>query len=245
MSLFSFTNHWVQMTTILILGLLIGMQHALEADHIAAVATIAARQSSIRKVIRHGAVWGIGHTLALMLFAGAALYSKIAITESVSIMLEGCIGILLIGLGGHLLYRLWKERVHFHAHRHQGGIFHFHAHSHQGDSSDHAICSHDHDHPRGLPIRTLVIGMMHGLNGSAALLVLTATSVNDISSGIAYIGMFGMGSIIGMVILSALIAVPLSYSARMITWANRGLQCSVGCATLALGGVMVVRTISF
>tara|TARA_B100000700_G_scaffold251509_1_gene282637 strand:+ start:906 stop:1607 length:702 start_codon:yes stop_codon:yes gene_type:complete len=233
------------MTTILILGLLIGMQHALEADHIAAVATISARQSSIRKVIRHGAVWGIGHTLTLMLFAGAALYTKVAITKSFSAILESCIGILLIGLGGHLLYRLWKNRVHFHAHRHQGGVFHFHAHSHQGDSSDHAISPHDHDHPAGLPIRTLVIGMMHGLAGSAALLVLTATAVNDTLSGIAYIAMFGIGSIIGMVILSALIAVPLSYSARMITWANRGLQGLVGCATVALGGVMIVRTISF
>ena len=232
------------MTTILILGLLIGMQHALEADHIAAVATIAARQSSIRKVIRHGAVWGIGHTLTLMLFAGAALYSKIAIIKSFSVILEGCIGILLIGLGGHLLYRLWKNRVHFHAHRHQSGVFHFHAHSHQGDSSDHAISPHDHDHPTGLPIRTLAIGMMHGLAGSAALLVLTATAVNDTLSGIAYIAMFGIGSIIGMVILSALIAVPLSYSARMITWANRGLQGLVGCATVALGGVMILRTIS-
>jgi len=232
------------MTTILILGLLIGMQHALEADHIAAVATIAARQSSIRKVIRHGAVWGIGHTLTLMLFAGAALYTKIAITKSFSVILEGCIGILLIGLGGHLLYRLWKNRVHFHAHRHQSGVFHFHAHSHQGDSSDHATSPHDHDHPTGLPIRTLVIGMMHGLAGSAALLVLTATAVNDTLSGIAYIAMFGIGSIIGMVILSALIAVPLSYSARMITWANRGLQGLVGCATVAFGVVMIVRTIS-
>ena len=232
------------MTTILILGLLIGMQHALEADHIAAVATIAARQSSIRKVIRHGAVWGIGHTLSLMLFAGAALYTKIAITKSFSAILEGCIGILLIGLGGHLLYRLWKNRVHFHAHRHQSGVFHFHAHSHQGDSSDHAISPHDHDHPTGLPIRTLFIGMMHGLAGSAALLVLTATAVNDTLSGIAYIAMFGIGSIIGMVILSALIAVPLSYSARMITWANRGLQGLVGCATVAFGVVMTVRTIS-
>ena len=232
------------MTTILILGLLIGMQHALEADHIAAVATIAARQSSIRKVIRHGAVWGIGHTLSLMLFAGAALYTKIAITKSFLVILEGCIGILLIGLGGHLLYRLWKNRVHFHAHRHQSGVFHFHAHSHQGDSSEHAISSHDHDHPTGLPIRALVIGMMQGLAGSAALLVLTATAVNDTLSGIAYIAMFGIGSIIGMVILSALIAVPLSYSARMITWANRGLQGLVGCATVAFGGVMIVRTIS-
>ena len=233
------------MTTILLLGLLIGMQHALEADHIAAVATIAARQSSIRRVIRHGGVWGIGHTLALMLFAGAAFYLKITITESFSVILEGCIGILLIGLGANLLYRLWKDRVHFHAHRHQGGVFHFHAHSHQGDSSEHAISAHDHDHPIGLPMRTLIVGLMHGLAGSAALLVLTATAVNDVFDGIMYIGMFGIGSIIGMMILSALIAIPLSYSARALTWANRGLQGLVGGATLAFGGVMIFRTISF
>ena len=75
------------------------MQHALEADHIAAVATISARQSSIRKVIRHGAVWGIGPTLTLMLFAGAALYSKVAITKSFSAILEGCIGPIQKNLG--------------------------------------------------------------------------------------------------------------------------------------------------
>lgn len=230
------------MVSILLLGLFIGMQHALEADHIAAVAAIASRQKSPRRIIGHGAVWGLGHTITLMAVAGAALLLDLSIGAALSALLELCVGVVLIALGGHLLIRLYRERVHFHAHRHADGVAHFHAHSHMGETRGHDASAHDHEHSAGLPVRTLLVGMVHGLAGSAALLVLTASTVNDPLTGLAYIAMFGFGSIVGMAALSACIAAPISYSARTLTWLNRSLQGGVGAATAILGAAVVLRS---
>ena len=230
------------MASILLLGLFIGMQHAFEADHIAAVASIAARQSSVRRIVCHGAVWGIGHTITLMMFAGAALFLDQAIDEALSAMLELCVGMLLVGLGSHLFYRLWRDRIHIHAHRHANGVQHLHAHSHRDDREGHLASEHDHAHPGGVPVRTLLVGMTHGLAGSAVLLVLTTATVNDPVTGMIYIAIFGFGSVLGMAALSAFIAIPLSYSARALTWVNRGLQGAVGAATVVLGLAIVLRS---
>ncbi|MDD9877586.1 MAG: hypothetical protein OXR84_09125 [Magnetovibrio sp.] len=120
-------------------------------------------------------------------------------------------------------------------HRHGDGVVHFHAHSHRGEARDHSASAHDHAHPAKLPVRTLLVGMMHGMAGSAALLILTAASVGTPALGFAYVALFGAGSILGMAALSAVIAVPISYSARLMTWANRGLQGAIGAATVVLG----------
>ena len=231
------------MVTILLLGLLIGMQHALDADHIAAVATLAARKSSTRNFLRHGVTWGVGHAVTLMLVASAALYFEFTIHEKFSVFFEVGVGVLLAGLGGHLLFCLRREKVHFHLHRHENGILHFHAHSHQGDTQTHNILGHVHDHPRGLPIRTLIVGMMHGLAGSAALLIMAAAVVKDLLNGILYVGMFGVGSVFGMAILSVLIAIPMRYSARVMASINRGLQHAIALCTLIFGGVIFIHSI--
>jgi high-affinity nickel permease len=99
---------------ILGLGFLLGMQHALEADHIAAVSSIAARRSHVADIVKHGLTWGLGHTLTLFVFAGAAILLGHAIPESVATPLETAVGVMLIGLGAHVLWRLWRDRVHFH-----------------------------------------------------------------------------------------------------------------------------------
>jgi len=223
------------MISILALGLLIGMQHALEADHVAAVSAIAANQSSRRKIIAHGAIWGIGHTLTLMIIAGGALFLGYKISGDVSAWLETAVGVMLVLLGGHLLIKIVRERIHFHMHRHGDKGEHFHAHSHAGEARPHEIVEHDHAHPKKLPIRTLLIGMMHGLAGSAALLVLTAQTVQSPILGFGYVVLFGLGSVFGMAILSAIIAVPISYSAAALTWANRAIQGVVAVWTAALG----------
>ena len=103
---------------ILGLGFLLGMQHALEADHIAAVSSIAARRSEVGDIVKHGLTWGLGHTLTLFVFAGAAILLGHAIPEGLARPLETAVGVMLVGLGAHLLWRLWRERVHFHRHRH-------------------------------------------------------------------------------------------------------------------------------
>lgn len=224
---------------ILGLGFLLGMQHALEADHIAAVSSIAARRSRVADIVKHGLTWGLGHTLTLFAFAGAAILLGHAIPESVARPLETAVGLMLIGLGGHVLWRLWRDRVHFHRHGHADGTVHFHAHSHAGETAPHARAAHAHAH--GFRWRTLLVGLMHGMAGSAALLVLTVTQAPSPAIGLGYIVLFGVGSMIGMGALSAVIALPLAVSARSLTWANRALQGAVGLATVAIGIMTVIE----
>jgi hypothetical protein len=224
------------------LGFLLGMQHALEADHIAAVSSIAARRSRVGDIVRHGLTWGLGHTLTLFAFAGAAILLGHAIPESVARPLETAVGVMLVGLGGHVLWRLWRDRVHFHRHGHADGTVHFHAHSHAGESVPHARAAHAHEH--GFRWRTLLVGLMHGMAGSAALLVLTVTQAPSPAIGLSYIVLFGIGSMIGMGALSTVIALPIAVSARSLTWANRALQVAVGLATIAIGLTTIVETIA-
>jgi hypothetical protein len=223
---------------ILGLGFLLGMQHALEADHIAAVSSIAARRSHVGDIVKHGLTWGLGHTLTLFAFAGAAILLGRAIPEQFARPLETAVGIMLVGLGGHVLWRLWRDRVHFHQHGHGDGAVHLHAHSHAGETVAHARAAHAHGH--GFRWRTLLVGLMHGMAGSAALLVLTVSQATSAASGLGYIALFGVGSMIGMGALSTVIAVPLVVSARWLTWANSSLQGGVGIITIAIG----IRTIA-
>ncbi|WFU19708.1 urease accessory protein [Bradyrhizobium sp. CB3481] len=227
---------------ILGLGFLLGMQHALEADHIAAVSSIAARRSHVADIVKHGLTWGLGHTLTLFVFAGAAILLGRAIPETVARPLETAVGLMLVGLGVHVLWRLWRDRVHFHRHGHADGTVHFHAHSHAGETAPHARNVHAHDH--GFRWRTLLVGLMHGMAGSAALLVLAVTQASSPMAGLGYIALFGIGSMIGMGALSTVIAVPLAISARSLTWANRALQGAVGLATVAIGITTVVETVA-
>jgi hypothetical protein len=218
---------------ILGLGFLLGMQHALEADHIAAVSSIAARRSQVGDIVRHGLTWGLGHTVTLFIFAGAAILLGHAIPERMSQPLETAVGIMLVGLGAHLLWRIWRDRVHFHRHRHGDGVEHLHLHSHATDSVPHAQSQHGHTH--GFRWRSLLVGLMHGMAGSAALIVLAATQVANPLYGILYVLLFGIGSMLGMGALSVVIAVPLVVSERWLTGVNRALQVTVGLVTITIG----------
>ena len=226
---------------ILGLGFLLGMQHALEADHIAAVSSIAARRSRVGDIVKHGLTWGLGHTLTLFVFAGVAILLGRAIPETFAKPIEAAVGIMLIGLGAHVLWRLWRDRVHFHRHGHTDGTVHFHAHSHAGDTVPHVRNVHTHEH--GFRWRTLLVGLMHGMAGSAALLVLAVTQASSPMAGLGYVALFGIGSMIGMGVLSAVIAVPLAVSAHFLTFANRALQGAVGIVTIAIGLVTLVENL--
>jgi high-affinity nickel permease len=224
------------MFAILSLGFLLGMQHALEADHIAAVSSIAARRSDVGDIVKHGLTWGLGHTLTLFAFAGAAILLGHAIPENLAEPLETAVGVMLVGLGAHLLWRLWRDRVHVHEHRHDDGTVHVHVHSHASG----ARAAHTHAH--GFRWRTLLVGLMHGMAGSAALLVLTVTRAPSAAIGLGYIALFGIGSMIGMGVLSTVIAVPIAMSARFLTLANHVLQGAVGLVTIAIGLNTIVAT---
>ena len=226
---------------ILGLGFLLGMQHALEPDHIAAVSSIAARRTHVGDIVKHGLTWGLGHTLTLFAFAGAAILLGRAIPEAIAQPIETVVGFMLVALGTHVLWRLWRDRVHFHRHGHGDGTVHFHAPSHSGETTPHLRAAHAHAH--GFRWRTLLVGLMHGMAGSAALLMLAVSQAASPLAGLGYVALFGIGSMVGMGALSSVIAVPLAASARWLTWANGGLQGAVGLATLAIGIHTIVATV--
>lgn len=221
------------MTAILFLGFVIGMQHAFEADHLAAVSTLISRRRGLREMARHGALWGVGHTASLLSLGAVVLLSPWTLPRRFESTLELLVGAMLIVLGGHLLYRLWRDRVHIHAHAHDGEV-HLHAHSHRDDPETHARSEHEHEH-RPFGWKTLVVGLIHGAAGSAALTVFVAASLDSAAVGLAYIAVFGLGSVLGMATLSAAIALPLTATARRLTWANRALQITVALVSIGIG----------
>jgi len=223
---------------LLFLGVLFGMQHATEADHLAAVATLVAREKQLRAAIRQGVFWGFGHTLTLLLFGGAVMVIGIALSDRWTHALEGAVGVMLIVLGADLVRRLMRDRVHFHVHMHEGDALgasaHFHAHSHKGENIPHDVAQHRHEH-RSIPVRAVLVGMVHGLAGSSALVLLTLEQIKSPWLGLIYVVLFGIGSMIGMGLLSAVVAVPLRFSAQRLTKWYRAVNMAVALFSIGLG----------
>lgn len=224
--------------SLLLLGFLLGMRHAVEADHVAAVASLATRSHSMGDTLRQGTIWGLGHTLTLFLFGSLVLMLDSVIPQTLAQALEFIVGLMLVGLGVDVLRRLRRDRIHFHSHQHADEMRHFHAHSHAGEPLHPAVHHHRHE-DRYFPFRALFVGMMHGMAGSAALILLVLQTVHSPLTGMLYIALFGIGSIAGMAVLSTIIALLLSYSATCLTRLHNGLQAVIGAVTLVIGGVMV------
>jgi ABC-type nickel/cobalt efflux system permease component RcnA len=220
------------------------MHHALEADHLAAVASLVTKENDLnkRKAMRHGIFWGIGHTLTLFIVGIIFISMSSLVPDNLAQYLEFAVGIMLLLLGTSVIYRLFRDKVHFHQHQHEDGKAHFHAHSHRDDSNQ----VHDklHHHSHDVPYRSLFVGLMHGMAGSAVLVMLTLDTFNELWLGALYVILFGVGSIIGMAILSVIISVPMRASKRL-TWLNNSLTASVGVMTLVLGLLTIVETSPF
>lgn len=226
--------------SLLILGFLAGMRHATEADHVAAVASLSAQSRSRGQVLRLGLLWGVGHTLTLFLVGLFVLLLDTMVPENFAHGLEFAVGVMLVLLGADLIVRLLRERVHFHTHRHGDGTYHFHAHSHAGETA-HDPARHRHRHGRGLSLRSLFVGMIHGLAGSAALIVIALQTVSSLSLGLVYICVFGVGSILGMGLLSMVISVPMQAAARSMTWLYNALKGALGGLTIFIGVTIIIH----
>lgn len=222
------------MLSLLFLGFLIGMRHALEADHVAAVASLSTASRSMRQTVKQGAAWGLGHTITLFLFGSIVIFMNTVMPERLAFWLEFTVGLMLIGLGIDVIRRMLRDRVHFHTHRHADQGEHFHAHSHAGESN-HTKSAHSHTHEPRFPLRALLVGLMHGMAGSAALILLTLETIDSAWLGLLYMALFGIGSMAGMAALSFVIAIPLRASAQRLTWFHNGLQVTIGLFTIGLG----------
>ena len=220
--------------SILSIGFLLGMKHATEADHVAAVATLAAGRNSFAQTLKQGMAWGIGHTATLMLFGGFVLALGKSVPPQLADALELAVGLMLIALGADVLRRVRRGRIHFHAHDHPEGVRHAHVHSHAGDS-------HRHAHRHAPPLRAAAVGMMHGMAGSAALILLSLQAVQSRQMGLVYIAVFGLGSIAAMALFSAVMAISLRWTSSRCAPLHDALAAGIGAITCALGALTVYR----
>lgn len=193
---------------LLLLGLVTGLRHSIEADHVAAVSTIVASsrgQSKLRRAPLIGLMWGIGHTVTLFVAGLIVLLFAITIPEYVTGRLEFGVGLMLIFLGASTLTGfkfgkilrgiIGRGRKHSHAHIHKdSGVVHSHEHDHH----------HEHSHGH----KSLIIGMIHGMAGSGGLMLVVLSTINSVPLGLGYIAIFGVGSIVSMAAMSAVIGLP-------------------------------------
>ncbi len=213
------------MITLLLFGFLLGMRHALEADHVAAVASLATGASSAAETVRLGVAWGVGHTLTLLAVGTLVILLEVVLSRRLADGLEMLVGIMLVGLGVDVLRRLLTGSMP----RHTGGI------PTGGSATSDIDPAHRPATIRTYPGRALAVGLMHGMAGSAALILLTLQTAPTTRLGIAYMVLFGIGSIAGMAMLSAVIAVPLRLSRCYLAALGNVLHATIGVATVALG----------
>jgi len=225
------------------LGLVFGLKHATEADHIVAVSTIVSHERSLLRSATVGALWGVGHTAALVLVGIVVLAFRIAVPETVANWLEFGVALMIVALGTSALLRALGRRRDFHLHKHRhDGVSHIHIHFHeQGSEHEGRVTSHSHAVSR-LGFKPLLVGAMHGLAGSAALTLLVVTQVESAALGLVYLAVFGVGSIVGMLLMSGLIGLPFALTARRFKGLHYGLQTAAGALSIAFGLWYAYRT---
>src|SRR5256885_3631302 len=186
-------------------GVLLGMRHAGEPDHLAAIGTLVAEERSARGGLRLGAFWGLGHTLSLLGVAVLLTVLKARLPARVADLFELGVALMLLALGTRALARAVRE----------GGAGPSTLHAHGVDRHEHrGPLGHVHLGPWTLSWRPLVIGILHGLAGSGALTALVLASLPTASARLWYVALFGAGSIAGMAVLSGLARRPLARPGR-------------------------------
>ena len=177
------------------LGLLLGFRHAFEPDHLAAVSTLATRQGRLLDACRLGLAWAVGHTASVGVVVAAIILFGLRLPDRLWPAADFLVAVLLIGLGASVILRYARGRWHLHLHAHDDGP-HLHLHSHAHGAE------HAHPHPRGDAKRSLGFGLLHGLAGSAAILVLLVAAAPTRTAQLTYFAAFALGTMIGMLLIS-------------------------------------------
>jgi len=212
-------------------GFLLGLKHATEADHLAAVSALVSQRRSLWSSMIVGGLWGLGHTISLFIAGIVVLWLNFTISENTERILELCVGIMLVLLGLNVARKLAQGgHVHFHTHEHDG---HSHAHPHiheAGAESEHGISHGSRFNPRAI-----LVGMVHGMAGSAALMLLVIPTIPSKVVGLVYIIIFGIGSIGGMMIMSFLVGLPFYVTSTRFDRFNQVLQAGASLFSIVLG----------
>jgi len=240
---------------VLLFGFVLGMRHATDPDHVIAVSTIVSRERSLSKAALIGALWGLGHTVTILIVGAAIILLNLTIPPRVGLTMEFTVGLMLILLGILNLSGASKwlsekfspahPRVtgeHAHIHEHESGL-HYHWHAHQREQEHHADSL---SAPKWLAspvaqlgwfhtLRPFFIGIVHGLAGSAAVALLVLATIRDPRWSIPYLLVFGVGTIAGMMLITMAISLPFSFAGTRFASLNRGLITGSGLLSLGFG----------
>lgn len=214
---------------ILGIGFVLGMRHATDPDHVVAISTIVARTQSVKRATLIGAVWGFGHSITIFLVGCAIILLGVAVPPRLGLAMEMGVAVMLVLLG---LLNLggWLRAVHrWLPHRHASE-----PHSHSQDS----------DAPRfqqGGLFRALLIGVVHGLAGSAAVALLVMATIRDPRWAAGYLAIFGAGTIVGMTLITSAIAAPLAYAGARVASFGRILTTATGVVSLSFGLFLIYQ----
>lgn len=248
----------VTLLSIIALGFFLGMRHATDPDHVLAVTTIVSRQRSIRHAALIGVLWGVGHTITILVVGSAIILFGLVIPPRVGLTMEFSVGLMLILLGILNLSGIMRwitESVtalqpgqHSHPHGH-GDYVHSHPHGHSPEKHGHTedatpVSWMDRTFGRlGLyqVVRPLAVGIVHGLAGSAAVALLVLTTIRVPAWAVLYLVVFGIGTVAGMMLITAAIAVPFTFSESRFGLINRALGLVSGLASLAFGLFIVYQ----
>ena len=240
---------------ILLIGFLLGMRHATDPDHVIAVSTIVSRERSILKAGLIGVFWGCGHTLTIAIVGSAIILFGVVIPPRAGLTMEFSVGLMLILLGIVNLTGTTKwlsekfspahppvagTHAHIHEHNHH---LHFHWHSHSAREEHHGN-SLTTPGWLGKPfarlglfhaLRPLLVGIVHGLAGSAAVALLVLSTIRDPKWALLYLLVFGSGTVAGMMLITAALALPFSFAGQRFAWLNRTLVLGSGLVSLCFG----------
>jgi len=239
---------------VLALGFFLGMRHATDPDHVIAVGTIVARNRTPRDAAVIGAAWGLGHSLTILLVGGSIIGFSWVIPRRLGLSMELAVGLMLIVLGlANLrdILQLFRRpasagehgtgQVHSHAHRH-GDYVHTHPHQHEPEAHPHPpertpVAWLDR-HFGGIRlyqlVRPLAVGVVHGLAGSAAVALLVLAAIDNPRWAMVYLLVFGVGTIVGMMLITLAIALPFVYTSHQ-PWFARRLRLASGLISVGFG----------
>ena len=223
----------------LALGVVLGVRHSLDPDHVVAVSTIVSQYRNPLRSFWVGVSWGLGHTTTLLLIGVVIIALRLTIPDRLALVLEFFVGVMLVGLGAQVVYGFVKKRVHQHSHSHEEeDHLHFHAHGRAQDEIQIESLDHHNDAGVGKPFlrkKSYVVGLVHGVAGSAALTLLVLASIESPWAGLVYILLFGLGSILSMGVMTIFISFPFVFSANRLPKLNRIIQFGVGTLSILFG----------
>jgi hypothetical protein len=213
------------------LGFLLGLTHALDADHVAAVGTLVSESRGLRRSSLLGASWGLGHSASLLGAGLLVLGLRFTIPPRFSAAAEFAVGLMLVGLGARAIWKVLREkRLHWHLEEYHG-VPHLHVHAHRVPEG----APHVHPHLFPLQRRPFLVGCLHGLAGSGPLTLLVLSTFSSPLAGLAYLGLFSLGSVAGMTLLTGLLSLPVAYALHRGATFARQVRMAAGAISLVLG----------